>query len=340
MCIRDRRPLPGTGPYRIESFTGKRGSVSLRRNPYFEQWSWAARPDGFADRIVFDAVTAERTTRAVAAGRADVTTIVDGDVLVRHRSQVHVSPGSISFFMFLNTATPPFDDVRVRRALNLAVDRRAVLAGYGGEVAGQVSCQILLPSFPGYRQHCPYTESPGRLWTAPDLDRARALIRASGTRHPSVEVVTATSLRRLGEYFPPLLRTLGFEAHLRVVRKDRYFPLVSGPANRAQIGVYGWGADYPGASAFLTALFTCRGGVNPARFCDRDVDAGARRASALAARPAEANQAWAEVERAIMAAAPAVPLLTERRATFVSTRVGNYVDNPIQGPLYDQMWVH
>ena len=152
-------------------------------------------------------------------------------------------------------------------------------------------------------------------------------------------MVTAKSLRALAGYFPPLLRELGFDAHLKVVRDGDYFPLVAGPRSRAQIGVYGWGADYPGASAFLTALFTCRGGVNPARFCDPDVDAGARRASALAARPAEANQAWAELERDIMAAAPAVPLLAERRATFVSARLGNYVDNPIQGPLYDQMWV-
>ena len=104
-----RRPLPGTGPYRIESYTGKRGSVTMTRNPYFEQWSWAARPDGFADRIVLAAMEGG-TAAAVASGRADATTIVDGDVLVRHRAQVHVKPGQHQLLH-----VPQHRDTAVRR---------------------------------------------------------------------------------------------------------------------------------------------------------------------------------------------------------------------------------
>ena len=49
---------------------------------------------------------------------------------------------------------PPFDDVRVRRAVNTAFDREAFARLLGGAVAP--TCQILPLNFPGYRPTCPY----------------------------------------------------------------------------------------------------------------------------------------------------------------------------------------
>ena len=48
-----RRPLPGTGPYRIARFDLRRGG-RLVRNRHFRPWSQEARPDGFADEIAID----------------------------------------------------------------------------------------------------------------------------------------------------------------------------------------------------------------------------------------------------------------------------------------------
>jgi YVTN family beta-propeller protein len=335
-----RSPLPSTGPYRIARYGGPAGEVRLVRNPYFRQWSWAARPDGYPDVIVFEPKN-KNPIEQVEQGRADATTATDPDLLVRYRSRVHQGPGSISFFMFMNTTRPPFDDVRVRRAVNLAVDRGQVLARYGGAIAGRVSCQVLPPSYPGYRPYCPSTIAPGPQWSAPDLDLARTLVRASGTAGQRVQVVTPPGdLGSLAGYFPQLLRRLGYEAQLKVVAEDAYFPALNDPTNRDQMGIYGWGPDYPGASAYLAPLFGCGGFANSAHFCNPRIDAAIRAASALERQqPAAASPAWARVERDILRLAPAVPLLVETRATFVSARVGNYVDHPVQGVLYDQMWV-
>jgi hypothetical protein len=73
-------------------------------------------------------------------------------------------------------------DVRVRRAINFAIDRSKIASLLGGNY--QPTCQLLPPYFPGYRRYCPYTlnRNPAGLWNAPNLAQAEHLIAASHTR--------------------------------------------------------------------------------------------------------------------------------------------------------------
>jgi peptide/nickel transport system substrate-binding protein len=56
--------------------------------------------------------------------------------------------------LFLNTTQRPFDDVRVRQAVNYAVDRAAVSASYGPGLA-EPTCQLRPPGTVGFRPYCP-----------------------------------------------------------------------------------------------------------------------------------------------------------------------------------------
>ena len=103
-------------------------------------------------------------------------------LLTQHAGQTHVEPRLVTAYLMLNTRSPPFDDVRVRRALNHAIDRRAVVRAVGGADSASPTCQILPPNFAGYVRYCPYG--------APDLRRARRLIAASGTAGMRVVVRT------------------------------------------------------------------------------------------------------------------------------------------------------
>jgi peptide/nickel transport system substrate-binding protein len=70
-------PVPATGPYMIQTFVPKK-SLVLVRNPHFREWSRAAQPDGYPDRIEWtpsgqdnSPKAANSAVDAVLAGRAD-----------------------------------------------------------------------------------------------------------------------------------------------------------------------------------------------------------------------------------------------------------------------------
>jgi peptide/nickel transport system substrate-binding protein len=256
-------------------------------------------------------------------------------------------------YMFLNTRVPPFDDLRVRQALNYAVDRARMVESLGGPLAAQPTCQLLPPAVPGYRPYCPYTlgRSPGGAWTAPDLARARALVAASETRGTRVEVLAYDQFGRVefGRYVVSLLRRLGFRSTLRVIPElfPDYLEYAGDSRNRAQIGTFGWYVDFASAAPFLRDLFSCSSFVpesasnlNLSAFCDSAIDATMARAAEMqASDPVRANALWAEADRALVDQAAAVPLVNQRAVGFVSEGVGNYQLHPQWLTLLDQLWV-
>ena len=130
----DREGVPGTGPYMLEAPVTPEG-LALVRNPSFEVWSLAAQPDGYVDRIeVTFGVEPEAQVEAVAEGENDLALqAAPSDQLeVQFAAQIHASPRPSTNFIVLDTNRPPFNNVQVRRAINLAVDRERVAQLLGG----------------------------------------------------------------------------------------------------------------------------------------------------------------------------------------------------------------
>lgn len=358
------RTIPGTGPYRVARFRPSR-FVRLVRNPAFHIWSRDARPDGYPNELRFqlnDDPTA--TLAAVENGKADWAAVIASALparrvqalVTRYPGRLHTDPWPLSFWFFMNTQLAPFDDLRVRRALNYAIDRGKIVRFAGGRLRWRVSCQILPPGFPGYRPYCPYTHSRNAAgsWIAPDRRKARALIAASGTRGMRVTVVTYQTVTgaplRSSRYVVSLLRKLGYRSSLRVLSDfDAYVEHVEEPRNRAQIGLTGWLAETLAPSEFLPR-FGCAAFLptflpktlatrDPSRFCDPRIDRRMRQAVSLPTDSTRANEFWADIDHTLVDRAAAVPLNTGRNLVLVSERVGNYQSHPVWGTLLDQMWV-
>jgi YVTN family beta-propeller protein len=341
-------PLPATGPYMVRSYRPK-GALTFVRNPRFRQWSRAAQPAGYPDRIVIDTAKSPRhAVTAVEDGRRDLT--VDGvplplvhEVETQYASQVHTNPIRAVTYLFLNTKVPPFNDLRVRRAVNYAADRLAGARISTRGTGAQPTCEILPPDFPGYQPYCPYTLHPSRgVWNGPDLTRARRLVRASGTSGAAVTIWEPKNHRGESPFIATLLRSLGYRARVKRVSNDTYYGPATGPFNsrlRVQAGPFSWFADYPAASNYIVTFFSCDV-PNWSQFCNRRIEAQIRRALALQATdPYLANRLWARIDREIVDQAVVVPLFTLRQIDIVSIRVGNYRYHPQWGVLVDQLWV-
>jgi YVTN family beta-propeller protein len=346
-------PLPATGPYLISSYKpGAGGALTLSRNPRFREWSKAAQPAGYPDRIIFASLgrSRGRVVRAVEHGRQDfaldsVPPELQHEVETQYASQEHVNPVSGTTYLFLNTKVPPFDDIRSRRALNYAADRAEGVRISSRASGAQPTCQILPPNFPGYRPYCPYTLGPGTSgdWTSPDLRRANKLVDASASRGAVVTVWVPDNHRGEASFAATLLRSLGYRARIKRVSDDVYYNPATGPLNplrRVQAGLFSWFADYPAASNYVDTFFSCRAPSNWSEFCDHGIESEIQRARKLqSGDPYLANRLWARIDREIVDEAPVVPLFTLKRIDIVSRRVGNYQFHPQWGVLVGQLWV-
>ena len=272
-------PLPATGPYMIATYRPGR-LLRFVRNPFFHEWSRAAQPDGYPDRIdIRIGGTADEAIRDVVDGKADVVRLAQpltpsqlSRLELRHASQIHSDPRWNLQGLFLNTRVPPFDRLDARRAINLAVDRAAATSAWGGRNVADPTCQLLPPNFPSYRPYCPYTAGSTKSgkWTAPDLAKAKALVARSGTRGMKVTVWAWSQAKGFNQVAVKVLRSLGYRVAVKPVVGDRYWGAVGDSRNRAQIGFDGWALRLPGPGVVPGSLQLCSVPAREPRQPERD----------------------------------------------------------------------
>ena len=357
--LMDRAPfLPGTGPYMISHY-GPKSSLTLVRNPYFRQWSYAAQPAGYPNEIRIERMTDPRKEQsAVAAGRADLVAVTDDglpyrSLAIRYPARVHSGLKLGTVFVFLNTRQPPFTNLKARQAINYAIDRGQIiqLLHLSSPAEATPTCQILPADFPSYQRYCPYTAgAKDGAWHRPDLAKAVRLAHQSGTTHVPVTVWTSNSFggKAVGSYLVKMLKDLGYRANLQTASDAKFYATARNSRNKIQLGLTGWLPDIPSSSQFFLPVLTCRSFYqdpastdNLAEFCDPHADQLAREAQAAQqTNPAAARRLWAQADRVVTDQAPWVPIFNRSSTWFVSARVHNCQESPYYaGPLLDQMWV-
>ena len=347
-------PIPGTGPYYISAYDPNTG-MTMSRNPHFKVWSEDAQPDGYPDVIQYDfGLTDEAEVTAVQNGEADwmfdqPPTDRLGEIGTTYKDQVFITPLTAWWYAPMNTNIPPFDNVKARQAVNFALDRNTLVNLFGGPVLASPVCQVLPPGFPGNEPYCPYTVDPGTTWSAPDLDKAKALVEESGTKGQKVTIIaedTAVS-KAIGTYMQSVLTDIGYEAEVKPISPNIQFTYIQNTNNNVQISITQWYQDYPAASDFLNILFGCASftpgsdsSINIAGFCDKDIQAKMDEALLLGVTDlVAANAMWTEVDKAVTDKAPMAALFTPKRIDFVSKRVGNFQFNSQFYWMVSQSWV-
>jgi peptide/nickel transport system substrate-binding protein len=350
---------PGTGPYMWKSYNPNTEAV-LVRNPYFHVWSKIASPNGYPNEIIekYGLPVSDEVTE-VENGQANE--VFDGDQIpsddlstlnsAKYSSQVHVNTLTADWYFALNTRRAPFNNLLARQAINYAANRSAYVKIAGGPSLAVPACQILPPNFPSYVAYCPFTTGSQTTWTGPNLAKAKALVKQSGTLGDKV-VVNGTNDQvgtELAEQMVSDLDSIGYKATTQLLSMGAQYPYIQNSSNSSKWNVAwsAWYQDYPAPSDFLNVLLGCGHIVpnsdaspNIAAYCNKSTQTQINTAESIeATQPAKAAALWTQIDHEDTLAAPWVDLYNPRQIDFLSSNVHGYEWSPQWYILIDQLWL-
>lgn len=257
------------------------------------------------------------------------------------------------FWYELNTRRPPLDDARVRRALDLAVDKQQIVERV--TQGGQRPATHVVPDFTGggYAEVAKADRASGAdPFAAAQFDpaRARALLAEAG--HPVLRVEDGY----LAKDFPPIeilynhgegqrliavatqdmwRRNLGVTANLR--SEEWKVMLQSYRDGQFQVMRFGWQADYDHPHTFLDT-FRSDSQHNGTGWGDPAFDAALRRA-AETADPEASARLYREAEAIAVTATPRIPLYFYTRSTLRKPWVRGFRAMPHGVHLVQFLWI-
>ena len=350
---------PGTGPYMWKSYNPNTEAV-LVRNPYFHVWSKLAQPAGYPNEIV-EKYGLQVSDEVTEVENNEANEVFDGDQIpsdqlsqlnsAKYAGQVHVNTLTADWYFALNTRTAPFNNVQARQAINYAANRTAYVKIAGGPSLAVPACQILPPNFPSYKAYCPYTTGKQTVWSGPNVAKAKALVKSSGTLGDKV-VVDGTNDQvgtALAEQMVSDLDSIGYKATTQLLSTGAQYPFVQNSTNSAKwnVGWSAWYQDYPAPADFLNVLLGCNtihpnsdASPNIAAYCSKSTQAQINKAETEeAADPSAAAALWTQIDHEDTNAAPWVDLYNPKQIDFLSKDVHGYMWNPQWYILIDQLWL-
>jgi peptide/nickel transport system substrate-binding protein len=244
-------------------------------------------------------------------------------------TQFRLEPGVSTYYFWMNTTHAPFDDLKVRQAVNYALDGEALERIYAGQLtAGQ---QILPPGMPGYEKFQLYPH---------DMAKAKELLKEANPTDRDITVWSNVEQenKEATEYYADVLRKLGFNVKLKQINSETYFTLTG---NRStpdlDTGWSDWFEDYPHPNDFFQPLLAEESiaptnGTNLARFADPALSKKITELGEETLSP-EGEAAYAQLDKEFMEQAPLAPYGTSTSSTFVSSAINleNVVFNPTFG---------
>ena len=332
-------PAPATGPYMITNV--ERGRAwSYARNPYWAKTNGPLIdevPDGHFDKIEIKVVRNDSTQ--VNEIERDKTMWMQNLVPADQRekiiskyegTQFRVDHPINLYYFWLNNEKAPFDDVKVRQAVNYAIDPAALERIYAGSLAA--AQQILPEGMPGHEELNLYPHN---------MAKAKQLLKEANPSDRDITVWTDNESPNdeAGAYYQDVLEKLGFNAKLKTLNGDNYYGII-GNGSTPDLDT-GWSAfyeDYPHPNDFFQLLLSGEsiaptGNTN---FSYTDIPALNEKIARLATEPLGSKQEaeYAELDKAYMEEAVWAPYGTNTTSTFVDSEID--LDSVIFNPTFGQ----
>ncbi len=286
------------------------------------------------DKVIFYPLEDQAAAvRRYEAGELDVDYNFSADQIPRLKQQfgtaVHISPALATYYYTFDTRVPPFDDVRVRRALSMAVDRDFLSEKiYNG--AQQPLYGFVPPGLALYGQ--PSQADFAGLDQLDREDKATALMKEAGygkggkPLQIEIRYNTNANHERVATAIADMWKTT-FGANVTLVNLDlssHYAYLQDG--GKFNVARCGWTADYGDAENFLSISTTGNKTFNYAHWSNPAYDAAVAK-SYDEQDPAARQKLLHDAETILMAEQPVAPLMVSNDLWLVSKAVAGWHDN-------------
>lgn len=328
------RSVVASGPYKIESYTPKR-SLVLTRN---DQWDQATDPvrKAYPDRIevTMGLDPAVIDQRLVADAPADQTAIqndseIQPENLARVLNDPNLKRRTVSGFdgsdWYMSINTKKVTNIKVRQAIQAAVNRRPYLTALGGPNEGEYAYSHITPVLKSHKKF-PFPPPPG-VPPEGDQNRARQLMQESGAPTPyalRLDVANRPARTKAAAAIKEALDAVGFRVTINPLGPDGYYTLIGKAAASGELIYAGWGPDWPNGSSVIPPLYEevlPEGNQNFAQLEDPEID----RLIKQAANTTDLNkqaQLWGDLDqKIILDKAAVVPLHYGRTNQLFGSKV-------------------
>jgi ABC-type transport system substrate-binding protein len=328
--------VPSAGPYYVASWTPKRQLI-LKRNPNYT----GSRPHNL-DRIIYTiGVPLEATALEVQKGQADYAAdglppsvqsqlgrkFGAGSAAAKAGHQQYFVNPTLSFrYLALNTTRPLFSDVKLRKAVNYAIDRHALLLQRGA-YAGVPWSHYLPGGVPGSPQQQPYPLN------TPNLQKAKSL-SGSGSHGTAVMYTCNQSpCPQQATIVQANLKQIGINVNVRQFERAVQFSKEGTKGEPFDIAFEGWVADYDDPYDFINVLLNGKSiqkanNVNFSYFDDPTFNRQMEEAAGLAG-PAR-SAAYGKLDLNIATkASPLAAWDVDNERDFFSKRMGCQLYHPV-----------
>lgn len=324
-----------SGPYQVD--VNQQGSVlRLKRNPYWDAKTDSVRTAG-PDQIVFQlgqdtTVQAQRLIAdsgkdkdAFGAGFVPPAQLVQIEQNPTAKSRLVTSDSGALEFLALNTTRGALSDLRVRQAVEYAVDKKSVQVAAGGPIGGDLATTLITPGIAGRVDYDLYPAGPDG-----DVAKAKQLLAASGhaTGLKLTLLVQDDDLNlAYAQAVQQGLQRAGITVTIKSEDEDAWTADATGDKGDYDLTIGDWQPDFPSANGNIEPLFGSSeiggGGFNLSRYSQSQADGLIQQATGET-DPAKAQALWAQADKRIMQDAPVVPLLYTKNSFLHGSDVQNF----------------
>jgi peptide/nickel transport system substrate-binding protein len=332
-------PPPATGPYMITKSQPGRG-WEYARNPYWAKANSKAMPEypsGHVDGAKITVVrNPETQVNDIEQGKYDWMQNpppASRYAQVKEKfegTQFKVVPTISTYYFWMNTTQPPFNDPKVRQAVNYAIDPAALERIYAGQI--EATHQILPNGMPGHKAFDLYPHS---------ISKAKEVLEEANPSDMNITVWTDTESpnKEAGEYYEGVLAELGFNTKLKEINADNYFTVIGNLSTPdLDTGWSDWFQDYPHPNDFFQPLLAGESilKTNNGNFAQIDEPELDKEIAELREQQLgpEQEKRYSELDKKYMEAAPWAPYGQRTLSTFVSTAIN------LEGVIFNPTFGH